>query len=1032
MAAVPTTSMFHTRKGKRFLCIAAVASLAVGGLPFLLTDEASAATPLGPVPFSPDTSQEVTTSEVEFLGADVDESYTSTGPVSEAEGDAQQAEALAVEEEDGEGDTDVHIARVDFDSDVVGVAATWDLDALEPASVHLRYLQDGTWSEWTELDFELLPTQDESAPATRAGTEPYLLANADAAEVVARTAEGVSLPGLAVTVLDARGLEPVDNSLTELEGTEEPVEQDLEEELEDAGDAVKEGLDEVDGPDEVEPLDAQDDAVLDLDETAVGEGTGSDERAFFRNALGGDTAAISPAALNSAGTVYDTGFNGLKITTRKGWGADESLMKWKPEAITIKGAVVHHTQGNYSYTQAQSAAQVRIIYNYHAKTLGWGDIGYNLIVDKYGGVWEGRSGGLTKAIKGAQAYGANSETFGISIMGDFTSVAPPTAARKAMSNAIAWKLQTHGIKSVSGTIRVPGSDLKGRNVPVVSGHRDIGGTDCPGNAFYAQMGTVRSEVTSYLASGSQSSGSSGGSTGSSGGSSGSSGGSSSSSGSTSTGLSATFDASNVIPDALFYDSSTMTEAQIKTFIQDAGKNCKASSGKTCLKDKKFPTQNLTTLRGGCKAISMSGNQAPWTIIHKTAQACGLNPQVILVTLQKEQSALAQPKSDAQWAKAMGSGCPDGSGCAPKQAGFMKQVYYGSDKLVSYKLRSIAGHVQAFKDGKAMTVLHNPSSSCGSQSLKFANVATASLYEYTPYIGNSSKSGCDASGQKMFWDLMKRYFPNAQSSGGSGSSGGSSSGSSSSSGSTSKPSSASPITWQAKKQIGNGWPSRVIYPGDFTGNGYPDMMLINSKGDLMLYEGRASERFAAPKRIGNGWNGIDWVQGGVDWDGDGKTDLVARVKSTGDLRLYPGNGKGGFGKAKKIGNGWQNLTHLTLTRTARGPSIYAVSNGRMLHYPGTGKGGFAAKRTLGTGWNAMTKLTAVGDWSGDGNPDLLARDSNGDLYLYKGNANGDPGARVKVGSGWQAMTNMGVANQSKAKSPVWAIDASGRLYSYGVK
>ena len=105
---------------------------------------------------------------------------------------------------------------------------------------------------------------------------------------------------------------------------------------------------------------------------------------------------------------------------------------------------------------------------------------------------------------------------------------------------------------------------------------------------------------------------------------------------------------------------------------------------------------------------------------------------------------------------------------------------------------------------------------------------------------------------------------------------------------------------------------------------------------------------------------------------------------------------------------------------------------MLHYPGTGKGGFAAKRTLGTGWNAMTKLTAVGDWSGDGNPDLLARDSNGDLYLYKGNANGDPGARVKVGSGWQAMTNMGVANQSKAKSPVWAIDASGRLYSYGVK
>lgn len=120
-----------------------------------------------------------------------------------------------------------------------------------------------------------------------------------------------------------------------------------------------------------------------------------------------------------------------------------------------------------------------------------------------------------------------------------------------------------------------------------------------------------------------------------------------------------------------------------------------------------------------------------------------------MTLQKEQSGLTQSKSDATWAKAMGSGCPDGSGCDPAQGGFMKQVYYGADKLVSYQLKSQAGHVDAFKAGKAVTIQHNSDTSCGSESVKFSNVATASLYEYTPYIGNSSKAGCGATGQKKF-------------------------------------------------------------------------------------------------------------------------------------------------------------------------------------------------------------------------------------------------------------------------------------------
>ena len=729
----------RTVAGSVAACLVGALALAGVGAAF---PESAAAAPSNEAP--------TTESSVEFVEANIDQTYTDAGPLSEQVGDAQQVEAVTSGADELDQDLDAHVARVDLESDIAGVAATWDLGAADPQSVHLRYLEDGTWSEWVDLEFEDLTPRDGGTSPTQAGTEVFLLANAQAAEVVARTSEGYSVPGLRVTVIDAEGLAPVDNSLADIVVDEEENEDALppaEEQLVEPSDGQESQKQEesasVDSEiPSVEESPSAEDRLLDLEGAYEADGAQAFSGATVETAEHTGSLQFTNASYNADGTIYDTGFHGLKINTRKAWNANESYMTWKREPITIQGAVVHHTQGNYSYTKAQSAAQVRIIYEYHARTLGWGDIGYNLIVDKYGGVWEGRAGGLLNATKGAQAYGANSQTFGISVMGDFSQEAPPTVARQAMSKAIAWKLKVHGITSSTGSIQVPGSanlqagSSRKITVKTVSGHRDIGGTDCPGNAFYAQMGTVRSEVDSYLKS-------------------------STSAPSTAAPAPTSFNAGNVISDKLFYNKDAMSESQIKAFIQDAGKDCKPGSGTTCLKDTKFSTQNLTTLRGGCKPIQMSGNQAPWTIIYKTAQACGINPQVLLVTLQKEQSGLAQPRSAATWAKAMGSGCPDGSGCDSAQGGFMKQIYYGADKLVSYKDRSIAGHVDAFKAGKTLSLRHNPDSACGTENVKFSNVATASLYEYTPYIGNSSKSGCSATGQKMFWTLMQRHFPNAE-------------------------------------------------------------------------------------------------------------------------------------------------------------------------------------------------------------------------------------------------------------------------------
>ncbi|WP_182141789.1 N-acetylmuramoyl-L-alanine amidase [Schaalia sp. JY-X169] len=953
-------------------------------------------------------SVEPTVSEVGFVEAAVESGYTDGEAVPEEVGDLQQVEAVApgsVEQLDAdvdaqarralEGEVDVNIVRTDLKTDNALIAVTWDPQATDPELVSLRYLLDGTWSEWVSLEVAEEPGDETEGAATVAGTEPFSLFFADAVEVVARGTDDVSIPGLTLVVIDAESTEPLENNLAEL--AEEASDEDAVEET-----AVEETV-----PDQEEPVEGNPqsetsvgDELLEL-EGAV-EGTGASFRSASTSVLSSSVGGVIPAALNSAGTVFDTGYAGLKINTRKAWGANESLMTWTPKANKIQGAVIHHTESSNNYTQAQVAQQIRNIYEYHAVELKWGDIGYNVIVDQFGGVWEGRAGGLTNQIHAAHAGNANGTTFGITVMGGFMDVAPIAAAQDSVAKTIAWKLQLHGINSVDGKISVLHQSGKYVSVPVVSAHRDVGWTDCPGDAFYTRMPSVRTAVQKYLTESMIVTPTP----------------------NPPTAPTTSFDAANVISDSRFYDSNAMSEAQIKNFIQTTGKDCKPGSGTTCLKDTVFPTQNLKTLRGGCAALSMSGNQSPWTIIDKTAKACGLSPEVILVTLQKEQSGLTQPRSAASWAKAMGSGCPDGSGCDAAQGGFQKQIYYGADKLVSYKIQSQAGHVDAFKSGKAMTVLQNPGTACGSSSLKFANVATASLYEYTPYIGNAGKAGCSTIGQKMFWDLMNRYFPASTTT-------------------PVTPPTTPPVTppvvtqpkpavsWQKTVQIGRGWPTKSIFPGDWDKNGQPDMMLINAKGDLILYRGLPGERFQSPVKIGQGWNVMDWVQGGVDWNGDGNMDLLARVKSTGELYMYPGNGRGGFNGKVRIGVKWQNLKNLVVTQTAKGPGIYAISGDQMLYYPGNGRGGFNAKRALGFGWKNMTALIPAGDWTGDKIPDLLVRDSKGLLFLYSGTAAGTPGTRAQVGTGWNVMRTIGPANATKSKSALWAVRNDGALMSYKI-
>lgn len=185
------------------------------------------------------------------------------------------------------------------------------------------------------------------------------------------------------------------------------------------------------------------------------------------------------------------------VVSREDWGADDSLMPCTPNTLPgYEGAVVHHTVNANTYTAVQAPALVRSIYAWHTTGMRWCDIGYQFLVDRFGTIYEGRSGSLEGAVQGAQSAGFNAQTFGVSIIGEFTSVAPSAAALGAVDSVIQWQLGIEGVDPRGATSFVSAGNGKYPEgtvvtLPNVMGHRDNGQTACPGDALYALLPTFR-------------------------------------------------------------------------------------------------------------------------------------------------------------------------------------------------------------------------------------------------------------------------------------------------------------------------------------------------------------------------------------------------------------------------------------------------------------------------------------------------------------------------------------------------------------
>lgn len=374
-------------------------------------------------------------------------------------------------------------------------ALTWEGE--RDIATHVRAQnEDGSWGPW--YDAEPLSQKTESG---RNGTELIYVEPTTKVQVQARGLDMVGDVGTAGGGDDSGAAAPQEQAPTEQAPAEQAPDQSVpqdgtspEEAPADTPAAPGDSGTSGNGA-ETAPLPSNYGDIQPVAETAgtapANPNEGVEVVLIDGNAEAGATA-IAPASESDSYGMPD-------VISRAGWGADESLRCSEPTIDNQVSAItIHHTAGSNNYTEAQAAAQMRGYYTYHASTLGWCDVGYQALVDKYGNIYEGRAGGLNNAVRGAHAGGFNQNTWGISMMGNFQNVTPPRETLQAVGELAGWRASvagfdptgtdTHYSEGSSYTMYGAGTAV---TLPNIFAHRDVGNTSCPGDAAYAEMDNIR-------------------------------------------------------------------------------------------------------------------------------------------------------------------------------------------------------------------------------------------------------------------------------------------------------------------------------------------------------------------------------------------------------------------------------------------------------------------------------------------------------------------------------------------------------------
>lgn len=345
--------------------------------------------------------------------------------------------------------------------DAVGIS--WDRRGATAPAVWVRVREATGWSSWN-----LLPPLDvgpdaggaERSDATRVSTEPLVTDGATALQV--RMDAGGRLKAVRADLIDA-GRSPADDAVP----------------------ATPVGATHAAGPLAAPPM------------------AGTQAITLIAATVPATPLADTQAAAATAAPARPS------IISRAEWGADESIRGGEPEyASSIKVGVIHHTATSNSYSVASTYAQIRSIYAYHTLSLGWSDIAYNILVDKFGRLFEGRYGGLDQPVIGAATGGFNRYTFSVSALGNYTEVAAPPAMVESIARVMAWKFSIHYVNpqgtsqltsAGADTSRYPAGQVA--TVPNVMAHRDTNYTGCPGENLYGELNAIRYQIKQLLPAG---------------------------------------------------------------------------------------------------------------------------------------------------------------------------------------------------------------------------------------------------------------------------------------------------------------------------------------------------------------------------------------------------------------------------------------------------------------------------------------------------------------------------------------------------
>ena len=692
------------------------------------------------------------------------------------------------------------------------------------------------------------------------------------------------------------------------------------------------------------------------------------------------------------------------IYTRAQWGADESLRRTNPSYGQVQLGFVHHTVSSNSYSASQVPAMIRGIYAYHVKGEGWSDIGYNFLIDRFGRTWEGRYGGMDKAVIGAQTLNYNSWSMGVSGIGNFDVAAVPQAMTNAFKHIFAWKFSLSGIP---GTGKVFANN---KYFQRISGHRDGFLTACPGRYLYAKMAEIRAGAAALIGVLPRSA------------------------------IKRDVDR-NGAADVLSY-STTPDGTQITGPVsmlagaprQPVGNAVAISTGWNALRNASLspdlsgdgkadiiaqdPARDRLRIylgngKGGFKGVLYPGHG--WNVMTRLIAAHdrngdGLND--ILTTKangdlifypgdgagsvtagriigrgwnglksittagdlngDKIPDLLATSKSDG--ALLMYAGNPDGSlngGVVwGRSWGVFSQVVGGSDldgdtfpdlfarlggAMNTYSSDASGHFVRSIRWGSGWGGLTQLSTGAD-----WNGDGIADLIAVNPAVNDGTLN--------LYAGTGKRDFETRPG---------------------------------ALQEIPGADLVRLV--GDANADGYVDAVArVRTDDTLVLLLGQAGSTFAAPVPIGAGWNAFTLVEPAGDYDYDGVPDLMAR-DANGHVFVYPMKRNLTFKPRMTIASGWNGMLSATGAGAFNGDSngdviALRASDHALVLFRGDGPTALQDSVVLRTAQYDLVQILGIGDYNGDTSLDVLARSGDGRLWLYPGNGTGSLGGRQQVSGG----------------------------------